>query len=449
MTAYGQRRPPLLAAATSEHALCLSSLGLFPRKALRPQPGDACERAAGGGRAGWGGRLGAPHTLAAQLSCLFALVVSGGCRPAGASADSSGAHAVRLTGGRVPRPLSLACSAAERAVTAEALSVSKLIARRLTTECAFRRAPVTMGVSLLDLRRRLIASALVPISAALAPASPDARMSGLVATLVKLLCCAPLSSAPSQLLEARRRVRFQAPLALVPPSLGLGRLVVGDARSRRTAAGVPALVASDDQPATGHPAQRARAARAPSGENGREEGRHRERSAPSVTGRRQRGPAVRARAAAPVRAVAPLSYAVLAFFCAPLQYNTAPTTQHAPRARRRRSARAAPARGGSAPGPAFGGARGSTASVRCMAACDECDDERLCRYCFGGPEDGPLISPCKCSGGQKWVHLECLRRWQRMVLVSWPPYAHCRAHAYVRSAHARLRAASRALAVVC
>lgn len=53
---------------------------------------------------------------------------------------------------------------------------------------------------------------------------------------------------------------------------------------------------------------------------------------------------------------------------------------------------------------------------------EEKDDseEKMCRYCF--EEDGELISPCKCTGGQKWVHLECLRRWQRSVLVSQPTH---------------------------
>ena len=39
-----------------------------------------------------------------------------------------------------------------------------------------------------------------------------------------------------------------------------------------------------------------------------------------------------------------------------------------------------------------------------------------------GDADGELISPCKCMGGQKFVHLSCLRRWQRMVLVSQPTH---------------------------
>ena len=50
------------------------------------------------------------------------------------------------------------------------------------------------------------------------------------------------------------------------------------------------------------------------------------------------------------------------------------------------------------------------------------EDERICRYCFEGEEEGSLISPCKCSGGQKFVHMACLRRWQRGVLVSQPTH---------------------------
>lgn len=47
------------------------------------------------------------------------------------------------------------------------------------------------------------------------------------------------------------------------------------------------------------------------------------------------------------------------------------------------------------------------------------NEEKICRYCFGDEnEEGGLISPCECKGGQKYVHLSCLRRWQRMVLVS-------------------------------
>jgi len=50
------------------------------------------------------------------------------------------------------------------------------------------------------------------------------------------------------------------------------------------------------------------------------------------------------------------------------------------------------------------------------------EEERMCRYCFEGEEGGELISPCRCAGGQKWVHLICLRAWQRTVLVSQPTH---------------------------
>ena len=33
-----------------------------------------------------------------------------------------------------------------------------------------------------------------------------------------------------------------------------------------------------------------------------------------------------------------------------------------------------------------------------------------------------LVAPCACAGGQKWVHLECLHRWQRSVLVTQPTH---------------------------
>jgi len=39
-------------------------------------------------------------------------------------------------------------------------------------------------------------------------------------------------------------------------------------------------------------------------------------------------------------------------------------------------------------------------------------DKRVCRICFGGVneilESGKLISPCKCKGSMKYVHVNCL-----------------------------------------
>jgi len=42
-------------------------------------------------------------------------------------------------------------------------------------------------------------------------------------------------------------------------------------------------------------------------------------------------------------------------------------------------------------------------------------EEEMCRYCFD--TEGELIAPCKCTGSQRWVHEECLRKWQRICQV--------------------------------
>ncbi|CAE7720790.1 unnamed protein product [Symbiodinium microadriaticum] len=46
-----------------------------------------------------------------------------------------------------------------------------------------------------------------------------------------------------------------------------------------------------------------------------------------------------------------------------------------------------------------------------------------CRFCLGGDADDTVfVAPCSCRGGQRWVHLECLRRWQRSILVTQPTH---------------------------
>jgi len=65
-------------------------------------------------------------------------------------------------------------------------------------------------------------------------------------------------------------------------------------------------------------------------------------------------------------------------------------------------------------GPGVPDASGSAAEV--LGHQGEIEEEPMCRYCFEGVEAGELISPCSCTGGQKWVHVACLRRWQRMVI---------------------------------
>lgn len=67
-------------------------------------------------------------------------------------------------------------------------------------------------------------------------------------------------------------------------------------------------------------------------------------------------------------------------------------------------------------------AASSPAPAAGAAADAEAGEEKMCRYCFEGEEFGPLIAPCECKGGQRWVHEDCLLRWQRMVLVSQPTH---------------------------
>ena len=40
----------------------------------------------------------------------------------------------------------------------------------------------------------------------------------------------------------------------------------------------------------------------------------------------------------------------------------------------------------------------------------------MCRYCLDSGNE--LVSPCKCTGGQKFVHLACLQKWQHSTLLS-------------------------------
>lgn len=44
--------------------------------------------------------------------------------------------------------------------------------------------------------------------------------------------------------------------------------------------------------------------------------------------------------------------------------------------------------------------------------------ERQCRICFGGEEEplGKLVSPCKCKGTMKYVHVDCLDAWRNTFI---------------------------------
>jgi len=55
-------------------------------------------------------------------------------------------------------------------------------------------------------------------------------------------------------------------------------------------------------------------------------------------------------------------------------------------------------------------------------------DNRVCRICFGGVneilESGKLISPCKCKGSMKYVHVNCLNEW-RLASANNSSYYQC------------------------
>ena len=37
--------------------------------------------------------------------------------------------------------------------------------------------------------------------------------------------------------------------------------------------------------------------------------------------------------------------------------------------------------------------------------------KKICRVCYEEENESPLISPCKCSGGLRYIHLKCLQNW--------------------------------------
>ena len=41
------------------------------------------------------------------------------------------------------------------------------------------------------------------------------------------------------------------------------------------------------------------------------------------------------------------------------------------------------------------------------------EEEKRCRLCLEGEEDGPLVQPCACRGSIKWVHGHCLEKVRR------------------------------------
>jgi ubiquitin-conjugating enzyme E2 J2 len=67
---------------------------------------------------------------------------------------------------------------------------------------------------------------------------------------------------------------------------------------------------------------------------------------------------------------------------------------------------------------------GTGAATGSGAAADGEEEEKVqesvCRFCFTA--GGELLSPCMCKGTNEWVHLECLRTWQKSVVLDQPTH---------------------------
>ncbi|MCP9262293.1 hypothetical protein DINM_005573 [Dirofilaria immitis] len=47
----------------------------------------------------------------------------------------------------------------------------------------------------------------------------------------------------------------------------------------------------------------------------------------------------------------------------------------------------------------------------------DANDSKICRYCLSDNDIGEWLTPCKCIGTMKWVHLSCFEQW-----LSFAPY---------------------------
>ncbi|XP_039203666.1 E3 ubiquitin-protein ligase MARCHF9 isoform X2 [Crotalus tigris] len=61
--------------------------------------------------------------------------------------------------------------------------------------------------------------------------------------------------------------------------------------------------------------------------------------------------------------------------------------------------------------PTAGGAGGALDSVSLSSSLDSGMRTPQCRICFQGPEQGELLSPCRCDGSVRCTHQPCLIRW--------------------------------------
>lgn len=57
----------------------------------------------------------------------------------------------------------------------------------------------------------------------------------------------------------------------------------------------------------------------------------------------------------------------------------------------------------------------------CTESKEQAPEGSMCRFCLGSENEDAgawrLVSPCGCTGSAKYVHVTCLRQWQRQIEV--------------------------------
>jgi hypothetical protein len=61
------------------------------------------------------------------------------------------------------------------------------------------------------------------------------------------------------------------------------------------------------------------------------------------------------------------------------------------------------------------------------------DSDKACRFCL--VDSGELVAPCECKGSGAWVHVGCLRQWQKSVLLTQSTHPQYQTHIDEVSVH--------------
>lgn len=86
---------------------------------------------------------------------------------------------------------------------------------------------------------------------------------------------------------------------------------------------------------------------------------------------------------------------------------------------------------GAEPARAAAGAAMAAAAADAGAEDEEDEDEDdVCRLCFAGADFDKLITPCKCTGTMRYVHVSCLNQW-RLQSANPQSYVRCDQCSYI------------------